>query len=218
VSRPASTAQQRREAAEKRLERRAAVSEPDVVMEAAAAFLAVRPRSVAETRRRLAHLGYPAALCDQVVERLLELGYLDDAVFARAWVESRDRARPRGSATLRRELRQKGVPDDTIREVLTTRASAVAASHGGAAAAASASTGGPSAGASASTGGPSAEREAARRLIERRSAALSREADPRRRRQKAFALLARYGFPPDICQELASSVATEPADEAFEDV
>jgi regulatory protein len=214
VSRPARTAQQRREAAEKRLERRAAVSEPDVVMEAAAAFLAVRPRSVAETRRRLAHLGYPAALCDQVVERLLELGYLDDAVFARAWVESRDRARPRGSATLRRELRQKGVPDDTIRETLATRASTVAASHGGAAA----TRGSASAGASAATAGPSAEREAARRLIERRSAALSREADPRRRRQKAFALLARYGFPPDICQELASSVATEPADEAFEDV
>jgi regulatory protein len=214
VSRPARTAQQRREAAENRLERRAAVSEPDVVMEAAAAFLAVRPRSVAETRRRLAHLGYPAALCDQVVERLLELGYLDDAVLARAWVESRDRARPRGSATLRRELRQKGVPDDTIRETLATRASTVAASHGGAAA----TRGSASAGASAATAGPSAEREAARRLIERRAAALSREADPRRRRQKVFALLARYGFPPDICQELASSVATEAADEAFEDV
>jgi regulatory protein len=221
VSRPAKTAQQRREAAEKRLERRAAVSEPDVVMEAAAAFLAVRPRSVAETRRRLAHLGYPAALCDQVVERLLELGYLDDAVFARAWVESRDRARPRGSATLRRELRQKGVPDETIRETLATRASTVAASQGEPASThdgAVAARDGASAGASAATGGPSAEWEAARRLIERRSAALSREADPRRRRQKAFALLARYGFPPDICQELASSVATEAADEAFEDV
>ena len=40
-------------------------TDPDVVMEAAAAFLAVRPRSVDETRRRLRHLGYPAGLCDR---------------------------------------------------------------------------------------------------------------------------------------------------------
>ena len=68
-------------------------------MEAAAAFLAVRPRSVGEMRRRLRHLGYPAALVtDEVVERLIELGYLDDrGLRPTAWVESRDRARPRGA-------------------------------------------------------------------------------------------------------------------------
>ena len=33
---------------------------------------------------------------------------LDDEAFARAWVESRDRARPRGERALRAELRQKG--------------------------------------------------------------------------------------------------------------
>jgi len=73
-------------AAERR-ERRGEVTDPGVVMEAAAAFLAVRPRSVAETRRRLRHLGYRHELVDSVVERLVEMGYLDDAEFARARLE-----------------------------------------------------------------------------------------------------------------------------------
>ena len=42
--------QERREAAEARRARRASVTEPEAVMEAAAAFLAVRSRSVDETR------------------------------------------------------------------------------------------------------------------------------------------------------------------------
>ena len=41
--------------------------------------------------------------------RLTELGMLDDATFARAWVESRDRARPRGERAIRDELRRKGI-------------------------------------------------------------------------------------------------------------
>ena len=75
-------------------ELRAELRDPAPVMEAAAAFLAVRPRSVAETSRRLKRLGYPVALVDDVVTRLIEMDYLDDATFARSWLESRDRARP----------------------------------------------------------------------------------------------------------------------------
>ncbi|MEX1335313.1 MAG: regulatory protein RecX, partial [Candidatus Limnocylindrales bacterium] len=110
MPRRARSAQERREAAAARRARRAAVTDPDAVMEAAAAFLAVRSRSVDETRKRLVHLGYPATLVEEVLERLVRLGYLDDAAFARAWVESRDRARPRGAVALRRELQRKGVP------------------------------------------------------------------------------------------------------------
>ena len=49
------------------------------------------------------------------------LGYLDDVAFAAAWVESRDRARPRGSLALRQELLRKGVPREAIDEVLAER-------------------------------------------------------------------------------------------------
>ena len=164
-------------------------------MEAAAAFLAVRSRSVEETRRRLRHLGYPAPLCDQVVERLEEIGYLDDHAFAKAWVESRDRARPRGEVALRRELQLKGVPTETIATVLTERGQASAISD------------------DPHSPRGNADRVAARRLLERRASSLSREIDPRRRQQRAYALLARNGFAPDICLEVARSVADREATE-----
>ena len=85
---------ERRARADARRAERAEVDDPAVVLEAAAAFLAVRQRSVDETRRRLRHLGYPVEPIEVVLDRLLAFGYLDDEAFARAWVESRDRARP----------------------------------------------------------------------------------------------------------------------------
>ena len=99
-------------------ERRAAVDDPAVVLEAAARFLEPRARSVAEVRRRLTGAGYRADLVDGAIERLLELGMLDDEAFARAWVESRDRARPRGERAIRAELGLKGVDRTTIDLVL----------------------------------------------------------------------------------------------------
>jgi regulatory protein len=168
-----------------RREERANVTDPDVVMEAAAALLAVRPRTVADTRRRLRSQGYPSALVDRTVDRLVELGLLDDGAFAQAWVDSRDRARPRGMATLRRELGRQGVPEDAARRVLDERADAR----------------------------PDADTEAATRLLGKRAASLAREPDPRKRRHKAYALLARSGFDPDVCREVAGSVIA-PADQA----
>lgn len=142
-------------------------------MDAASAFLAVRPRSVAETRRRLLKLGYPGTLVDGVISRFTEIGYLDDAEFARLWVESRDRARPRGELALRRELVLKGVGRDVIDDALAGRAS---------------------------TTGGDADIVAARSLLERRRAQLEREPDPGKRRRKAYALLARQGFDPETCR------------------
>lgn len=149
-------------------------------MAAAATFLAVRPRSVAETRRRLRHLGYPHGLIEQVLERLIEMGYLDDEAFAQAWIESRDRARPRGEVALRRELALKGVSQETVVALLTQRSEAAATNEG-------------------------PDFAAAVRLLERRRSALAREPDARRRRQKAYALLSRNGFDPETCREASYS-------------
>ena len=148
-------------------------------MNAAAEFLAVRPRSVAETRRRLRHLGYPHALVDEVVARLIDMGYLDDAGFAAAWIESRDRARPRGESALRRELSVKGIGRSVIDEAIANRSD------------------------SASAKDP--DRAAARALVERRRRGLEREHDPVRQRQKVYALLARNGFDPETCREVAAA-------------
>ena len=80
----------------------------------AANFLSYRPRSVAEVRRNLEKKDLPEAIIEQAIDRLQQLGYVDDVAFARYWLENRDTFKPRGPAALRYELRQKGVAEDII--------------------------------------------------------------------------------------------------------
>ena len=55
---------------------------------------------------------------EDVIARLARAGLLDDAAFARYWVENRETFRPRGAWALRHELRRKGIADDIISEAL----------------------------------------------------------------------------------------------------
>ncbi|MBF6604349.1 MAG: regulatory protein RecX [Chloroflexi bacterium] len=165
-------------------------TDPEIVLAAAVRFLETRPRSVAEVRRRLRTAGYPSPLIEGAVGRLLDLGYLDDASFARAWVESRDRARPRGERALRAELGQKGVGRDVADAILADRRSGDADP--------------PSGGGSAEPEERSADEAAAARLLERRSRTLDRIPDVRVRRQRAYALLARNGFDPSVSARVAA--------------
>ena len=191
-----------RETPAERRERKAAIDDPAVVLEAAARFLEARPRSVAEVRRRLGQASYRPELIESAIGRLTELGVVDDEQFARQWVESRDRAHPRGEHALIVELRQKGIDATTIAAVLKDRRElAVRWEDRPAAEATTAGDDGPA----------HPDLAAARRLIERNRRALDRVADPRQRRQKAYALLARNGFDPETCREVAIEAATAPA-------
>jgi regulatory protein len=179
-----------------RREQRAAVDDPAEVLDAAARFLEARPRSEDEVRRRLLRLGYRAELVDEVVGRLLTVGYLDDEAFTRAWVESRDRAHPRGEVALRRELGRLGVDRAVVDVVLEERREDAVADDGGAA---------------------SPDEDAAERLLRKRLPSVLREPDPRRRLQRAYALLARNGFPPDVCSAVSRRVLSEGVDEPGDD-
>ncbi len=172
-----------------RLERHATETDPDVVLNAAARFLEARQRSVHEVRRHLAASAYPEPLIEQAIERLIELRMLDDETFARSWVESRDRAHPRGQQALRRELFLKGIDRATVESVFEDRARSAAD-------AASEEPDG-----LADQASPDAQ--AATRLLARRSGALIRIEDPRVRRQRAYALLARNGFDAEVCREVS---------------
>lgn len=169
-------------------ERRAAIDDPAVVLEAAARFLEARSRSVAEVRRRLGRAGYRSELIEGAIVRLGELGMLDDEAFGRAWLESRDRARPRGEIALRRELSLKGVDRTIVNDLLEERRAAVEPGEDGR--------------------GP--DLAAAQRLLARHERALTRVTDPRQRRQRAYALLARNGFDPETCRAASSSFAAAP--------
>lgn len=81
-------------------------------------FLATRPRSIAEIRRKLREKDVANAVIDLVIGRLQNMGYVDDEAFARFWVQNRDSHNPRGTTALRYELRQKGIDDTIIETVL----------------------------------------------------------------------------------------------------
>ena len=83
-------------------------------MEIAVGYLGARPRTRWEIERRLRRAGADESVISETAERLVELGYLDDAAFARWWGEQRDRHAPRGSRMIEAELRQHGVPRDVV--------------------------------------------------------------------------------------------------------
>ncbi len=87
-------------------------------LSAALRLLAYRPRSEAELRQRLARRGAPPPVVQHTIERLRELGLVDDEAFARAWVDSRDQASPRSGRLLASELRAKGVGRGTVEEAV----------------------------------------------------------------------------------------------------
>jgi regulatory protein len=88
-------------------------------VDSAARFLAVRPRSIHEVRQNLLQKSNPPVVIDAALERMTALGYLDDRAFAEFWVRERNAFKPLSPRALRHELRQKGVPEALIAEVLT---------------------------------------------------------------------------------------------------
>jgi regulatory protein len=84
----------------------------------AANILSYRPQSTQEIRQKLSKKDYEEAVIEAAIERMNQMGYLDDLAFARFWIESRSRSKPLGKQALRYELRQKGIADNLIRELL----------------------------------------------------------------------------------------------------
>jgi regulatory protein len=85
-------------------------------------LLRSRPRSEFEVRQRLKIKGYCHEIVETVVSDLKRLGELDDAKFARLWVESRMHQNPMGDIVLRRELQEKGIGESIIEATLADKA------------------------------------------------------------------------------------------------
>jgi len=62
--------------------------------------------------------GVSQANADRVLERLIEKGYIDDAKFARFWVENRNQTKGSSMRKLTAELRTKGIDQLMIESVL----------------------------------------------------------------------------------------------------
>jgi len=81
-------------------------------------LLTFAPRTRAELAGALRRRGIPGDVAGAVLDRFTGAGLIDDAAFARAWVESRHYSRGLAGRALRAELRQRGVDDDQIRDAI----------------------------------------------------------------------------------------------------
>jgi regulatory protein len=86
--------------------------------EKALRFLEPRPRSITEVRLHLLKKKLSKDAIDEAIVRLSDAGLLDDAAFARYWVENREEFRPRAGRALRYELRNKGLSDTDIKSAI----------------------------------------------------------------------------------------------------
>jgi regulatory protein len=89
-------------------------------LDAALRFLDYRPRSEYELRKRLNQRRFDGVNVEAVINRLKEQNLLDDLAFARFWTENRESFRPRSRRLTRLELRQKGIADNIINQVVDT--------------------------------------------------------------------------------------------------
>ena len=81
-------------------------------------LLTARARTRAELAVQLVKRGYPDDVSNQVLDRLADVGLIDDRDFADQWVRSRHVNAGKGKRALVSELRTKGVDDEVITAAL----------------------------------------------------------------------------------------------------
>ena len=88
-------------------------------------LLTLAPRTRAQLATALHRRGIPDETAEAVLSRFADVGLIDDAAFARAWVESRHYSRGLSRRSLSAELRRQGVQTEEIREAVDTLVRAV---------------------------------------------------------------------------------------------
>jgi regulatory protein len=81
-------------------------------------LLTLAPRTRAQLADALRKRGVPDSVADDVLGRFTDAGLIDDAAFARAWVESRHHGRGLAGRALTVELRRRGVADEEISDAM----------------------------------------------------------------------------------------------------
>lgn len=148
---------------------------------AALDLIAHRPRTEAEVRRALARKGHAEEAVASAIDRMLDLGYLDDVAYARTFVAERSASRGHGPSRLRADLHRKGVPPAIIDQAIASGVDEVRV------------------------------REAAFDVARRRWTRLASEPDPRKRRKRLGDFLARRGYDFELIREVTDALERQPA-------
>lgn len=157
--------------------------DPEAAREAALRLLERTRRTRRDLVRRLREKGYDGPVVEQVIERLAAVGLVDDVEYARAFLVERWGRRAAGWRRLEQELRRRGVDGEDIERARDRYQQ----EHGRA-----------------------DEVRLARRVV---AQAASRYAtlEPRLRRQRLYALLARRGFEGDTIEQALREESEPPA-------
>jgi regulatory protein len=81
-------------------------------------LLAYRNQTSSELRDRLQRRGYTVTIIDEVLRQLISEGYVDDRKLALDWARYRLQAKPLGRRRLAWELQRRGIPSESVEEVL----------------------------------------------------------------------------------------------------
>lgn len=144
-------------------------------------YLAHKPRTEEEVRRKLRRQDLPTPVIEDVVARLYELSYLDDEAYARDYARNRFSSKKYGPDRIERELVERGIDrhiaEETVADLFADRdVTAVARTH-----------------------------------AEKRWERLADEEDPRRRKQKLYRYLRRRGFSSDIIYPILDDLERDPS-------
>jgi regulatory protein len=82
-------------------------------------YVAYKPRTTAELRKRLQESKFPDSAIEHTISRFTQNGLINDEQFARNWVEDRKTLHPRSARQMDFELRRKGVQRENIEAALT---------------------------------------------------------------------------------------------------
>jgi regulatory protein len=143
-------------------------------------MLTAAPRTRAQLASTLARRGVPQDAADAVLDRFTDVKLIDDAMFARAWVDSRHHGRGLSRRVLAAELRQRGVAAPEIQSAVGRL-------------------------------DPEQEYATARALVDRRLAATRGLPAPARIR-RLTGLLARKGYPAELCYRVVRAALAEQPD------
>lgn len=147
-------------------------------------YVSIRPRSEKEIReylvKKIHRWGISETLLEDIINRLSELGYVDDLMFSQAFISSRNRFRPKGKRLITQELKRKGVAVEIVEKALNQLQKD-------------------------EEGEESSQLNLARRAVQKRLQSFKRY-DKQERRNKLYNFLLRRGFDHDTIRSLIDEI------------
>ncbi|MBC8440314.1 MAG: RecX family transcriptional regulator [Deltaproteobacteria bacterium] len=82
-------------------------------------YLSYQARTIQEMQKYLKNKGFSEDIVKEIIENLLDKNYLNDKEFAKLFVETKIKIKPKSKFALKYELRQKGINPSDIEDLLT---------------------------------------------------------------------------------------------------